>query len=332
MDEHRLSFPAFLSILCRTVGHLNPNFYWKMSEYIPARESQLNFYQDIPLYTKTDKGYVLYKPAGTTLGDMRLNEARHPNKLYILQADKLKGLQEAQKGFNKKLATNIQSGSQEQIKETLVTMMEETLAEPRSGSLEGVAETIDILISDYSKESQVVENLWQVSSKDYTTVLHSINVMAFAIGFATNNGFDRQDMKTFGLAALLHDVGKTKINPEILQAARKLSAQEFEEMKNHTVIGFNILDKCQFKDKRIKFVALDHHEKIDGKGYPNGKSNLSVFAQIIGIIDCYEALTNDDRPYRNAMDPLKALKIIKDDVLASKFDLKKFEQFAYSLI
>ncbi|MEE8430093.1 MAG: hypothetical protein V3S16_02485, partial [Candidatus Desulfatibia sp.] len=142
-----------------------------MSEYIQARKSQLNFYQDIPLYTKADKGFVLYKPAGMTLGDMRLNEARHPNKLYILQKDKLRGLQEAQKGFNKQLTKNIQSGNPEQIKETLVTMMEETLTEPRSGSLEGVSDTIDILIGDYSKETQVVENLWKVSSQDYTTVL-----------------------------------------------------------------------------------------------------------------------------------------------------------------
>jgi putative nucleotidyltransferase with HDIG domain len=303
-----------------------------MSEYIPARESQLNFYREIPLYTKAEKSFVLYKPAGVTFGDMRLNEARHPNKLYIRQKDKLKGLREAQKGFNKQLTTNIQSGSPKQIKETLVTMMEETLAEPRSGSLEGVSETIDILICDYSSEAAVIENLLKVSSKDYTTVLHSINVMAFALGYAANTGFNRQEMKIFGLAALLHDVGKTKINPEILQAARKLSDQEFGEMQKHTTIGFNILDKCQFSDQRVKLVALDHHEKTDGKGYPNGKSNLSEFAQIIGIIDCYEALTNDDRPYRNAMDPLEALKIIKEDVLASKFNVKKFEQFAYSLI
>jgi hypothetical protein len=76
-------------------------------------------------------------------------------------------------------------------------MMDETLAEPRSGSLEGVSETIDILISDYFKETQVVENLWKVSSKDYTTVLHSINVMAIALGFAAHTGFDRQEMKIF---------------------------------------------------------------------------------------------------------------------------------------
>jgi len=303
-----------------------------MSEYIPARESQFNFYREIPLYTKADKSFVLYKPAGMTLGDMRLNEARHPNKLYIQQKDKLKGLQEAQKAFNKLLTTNIQSGRPEQIKETLVTMMEETLDEPRSGGLEGVSETIDILVSDYSRETQVVESLWKVSSQDYTTVLHSINVMAFALGFAAHTDFDLQEMRIFGLAALLHDVGKTKIDPEILQAARKLSDREFEEMQKHTIIGFNILDKCQFSDRRIKFVALNHHEKIDGTGYPNANNNLPEFAQIIGIIDCYEALTNDDRPYRRAMDPLKALKVIKEDVLASKFDSQKFEQFAYSLI
>jgi len=59
---------------------------------------------------------------------------------------------------------------------------------------------------------------------------------------------------------------------------------------------------------------------------------LPEFAQIVCIIDFYEALTNDDRPHRNAMDPLKALKLIKEDVIASKFDTNKVEQFAYSLI
>jgi putative nucleotidyltransferase with HDIG domain len=210
--------------------------------------------------------------------------------------------------------------------------MEETLTEPRSGSLEGVSETIDILVSDYSRESDIIENLLKVSSKDYTTVLHSINVMAFALGFAAHAGFDPYEMKILGLAALLHDVGKTKINPEILQAARKLTAEEFEEMKKHTVIGFNILDKCQFSDKRIKFAALDHHEKLDGKGYPNGKSSLPEFAQILGLIDCYEALTNDDRPYRSAMAPLNALKLIKEDVFASKLNVSIFEKFAYCLL
>jgi HD-GYP domain-containing protein (c-di-GMP phosphodiesterase class II) len=78
--------------------------------------------------------------------------------------------------------------------------------------------------------------------------------------------------------------------------------------------------------------ALQHHEKLDGRGYPNKLTQISEVSQVIGFIDCYEALTNDDRPYRSAMDPLKALRLIKKDVEAGKFDKKIFEKFAYSLV
>ena len=80
------------------------------SEYIQARKSQLNFYKDIRLYTKVEgKGFVLYKKAGITLNDMRVDQARYPKVLYIKQADKLKGIQEAQKGFNKQLENDVKS-------------------------------------------------------------------------------------------------------------------------------------------------------------------------------------------------------------------------------
>ena len=70
---------------------------------------------------------------------------------------------------------------------------------------------------------------------------------------------------------------------------------------------------------------------MDKSGYPNGKGKISDISQIIGIIDCYEALTNDERPYRSAMAPYDALKIIKKDVSGGKFRKENFEKFAYSL-
>jgi len=130
----------------------------------------------------------------------------------------------------------------------------------------------------------------------------------------------------------LHDVGKAKIDFEILTAPRKLTYDEFDKMKSHTTTGHQILSSCKFANPDIKLCALQHHEKIDGSGYPNGLKHISKIAQIIGIIDCYEALTNDDRPYRSAMDPFKALTIIKDDVIAGKFNRRIFEKFCYSLI
>jgi putative nucleotidyltransferase with HDIG domain len=302
------------------------------SEYIIARKSQLNFYNSVPLYNKVgDDKYVLYKPSGITLGGMRLNESRHPGTLYIKAADKILGIKEAQEAFNKKLETNIKSGNLSEIKDTLVTIMEETLTEPRSGSLEGISNTMDIL-NEYVTTSDVLKNLLNVSSTDYSTIMHSINVMTFALGFAVYSKYSKADTKTIGLAALLHDVGKTQVSLEILTAPRKLTDEEFQQMEQHTVIGHNILKKCRFDSKEIYWAALDHHEKLDKSGYPNGKGDISEMSHVISIIDCYEALTNDDRPYRSAMPAYKALELIKKDVEVGKFGKQIYEKFIRSLV
>ena len=301
------------------------------SDFIKARKSQFHFYRTVPLYNKVDdEKYVLYKPAGITLGEMRMSEARHPEEFYIKAGDKIKGIQEVQKAFNQKLADEVKTGKFEEVKNTLATIMEETLTEPRSGSLEGVSETMDIL-SDYVSETNVVNRLLEVSSKDYSTIMHSINTMAFALKFADRMEFSKSELKVLGLAALLHDVGKTKIDIEILAAPRKLNKEEFEEMQRHCTAGHDILRACNFDRKEIRLAALEHHEKLDKSGYPNGKSNVTDASKIIGIIDCYEALTNDDRPYRSAMPAYDALNIIKKDVVAGKFDKSIFEKFAHCL-
>ncbi len=304
-----------------------------LSEYILAKTSQLNFYINIALYHKTKEDtYVLYKPSGITLGEMRVSEGKHPKELFIKQTDKLTGLKEAQKGFNKQLENYVKSCDSAKVKETLVAVVGETLAEPRSGSLEGMSDTVGVFVSDYSKESGVINRLIDLSSKDYSSVMHSINVMALSLNFAFYMNFPPEKAKLMGLCGLLHDVGKTKISNEILTAPRKLTDEEFEEMKRHTTLGYNILIDCKFNSREIAASALDHHEKIDGSGYPNGKTRISQASQIIGIIDCYEALTNDTRPYRSAMDAYNALsQIIMKDVVSGKFDKDLYTQLIKSL-
>jgi HD-GYP domain-containing protein (c-di-GMP phosphodiesterase class II) len=301
--------------------------------YIPARTTQLNYYKDVPLHVQ-GKGhkFVLYKPPGMTLHDMRVSEGLHPKKLYIKQTDKIAGIQEVQKVFNQQLKENIQSNNPEKIRDTVVSIMEETLTEPRSGSLEGVSDTVNILVDEYTQEHDVIKNLVDVSATDYTTALHSINVMALVLGYAVYADYSLSQQKIMGLSALLHDVGKTKINTDLLTAPKRLTDEEFMEIQRHTTTGFNILSNCKFESREIKLAALQHHEKLDGSGYPNQLRQISEVSQIIGFIDCYEAITSDDRPYRNSLDPLKALMLIKKDVVAGKFDTKIFEKFAYSLL
>lgn len=304
-----------------------------MSDYIEAKKSRLKYYQKIPLYYKTrEKKLVLYKPYGKTIEEVRVENKRVPDKLYIKQEDKIRSIQEIQKVFNRQLSEDIRSNNSEKVKETLVNIVEETLAEPRGGSLEGVSETVNILVSEYTKETDVIKNLLIVSKQDYSTVIHSINVMALVLGYATFIDCSLYEKKILGLCALLHDVGKTKIDIDLLTAPRKLTDEEFDEIKQHTTKGYQILSKCNFGYKEIALTALQHHEKLDGSGYPHGITSIEKTAQIVGFIDCYEALTNDDRPYRNAMSPFKTLKLIKRDVESDKFSRELFEKFAYSLL
>ena len=89
--------------------------------FIKARKSQLHWYRDVPLYSQADKGkFVLYKPSGITLGELRMDKGLHPDVLYIKSDDKLKGLQEAQRAFTRQLENDVKTGNPEKVKETLI--------------------------------------------------------------------------------------------------------------------------------------------------------------------------------------------------------------------
>ena len=114
-----------------------------LPKYVPARKSQLNFYRAVPLYFQNqNQDFTLYKPAGLKLSEMRINEERYPEKLYIKRIDKLLGIREAQKEFNLQLKEDIQSSNPTNVKNTLVNIVQETFSEPRSGSIEGISETV----------------------------------------------------------------------------------------------------------------------------------------------------------------------------------------------
>jgi HD-GYP domain-containing protein (c-di-GMP phosphodiesterase class II) len=264
--------------------------------------------------------------------DLRLNEERHPTELYIHQKDRLTAIKELQKGFNRKIAKSIKNGNVMEVKSTLCNLVEETLKEPRSGTLKALPETVDTLVSGYSKNPEIIKTFASISFKDYTTVIHSVNVMALSLGFCFHSKISLPETKRLGLSALMHDVGKTEIPNNILKASRKLTNQEFKVMKRHPKVGEFIIKFKSGLDGEIAQGALEHHEKLDGSGYPRGIKHISFTGQLLGIIDCYEALTNEERPYRRAKSPLDTLKLIKQDVEAGKFDRKIFEKFCYSLI
>ncbi len=299
--------------------------------WIRVRKSNLKYYDEVELYYKSPSGnIVLYKPEGMRFDDKSL-ESKYVDELFIKPEDKIKSLRAAQRGFSNSLIHNIVTNNTATVKNELVSLVDETLSQPRSGGLETVPDLMDSIISGYSSQPDVIKNLARISFTDYTTTIHSVNVMALTVGYCFYTGRSIEDTRQFGLAALLHDLGKTEIPVEILTANRGLTDDEFAKMKKHPVLGFDILTSTGIEMKIATEGSLEHHEKLDGSGYPEGKTNISECGMILGIIDCYEAITNDDRPYRSAMHPMKALELIKKDVDKGKYDREIFRDFAYSL-
>jgi putative nucleotidyltransferase with HDIG domain len=302
--------------------------------YIQVDNSRLNLFRKVPFYYENKKGeYAIYKPVGVTLSEMRIREQMHPKKLFIKRKNKIEAIQEVQNEYNREIKKCIKENNLIKVKNMVQSMVQMTLEEPVTGSLEGVGTTVNILVREVTNNHEIVKVLFDLTSKDYTTTIHSVNVMALAIAYAEYVKLDKHKKKVLGISALLHDVGKTRINSDLLKAARKLTDDEFHEIKKHTTRGFNILSSCRFGNSEVKATALEHHEKLDGSGYPDQKTNISEFAQIVAIIDCYEALTNDERVYRKAVAPLRALRTIQTEIVdAGKFSRSIFKNFARSLL
>lgn len=142
-----------------------------------------------------------------------------------------------------------------------------------------------------------------IDAKDKYTNGHSLRVAIYATKLAQALGWDENRVFTLRYEALLHDIGKIGVSDTILNKPSRLNAEEFELIKSHTVVGSDILKKMIVLPGASE-VARHHHERYDGKGYPDGLSgsDIPINARIVGIADAYDAM-NSNRVYRKALNP-----------------------------
>jgi putative nucleotidyltransferase with HDIG domain len=152
-----------------------------------------------------------------------------------------------------------------------------------------------------------------IAAKDQTTHDHLERVEVYAIAVGKELGLDERELEALRASALLHDIGKLGVPEYIISKPGRLTPEEFEKMKTHTVVGAEIVERIRFPYP-VAPIVRSHHEKWDGTGYPDGLSGerIPIGARILSAVDCLDALASD-RQYRRALPLHEAIKIVESE-------------------
>lgn len=193
----------------------------------------------------------------------------------------------------------------------LVTNMEVGKDAHFDSDMHQISKLLHSLIDEILSSDGAIVNIVDIKEFDLYTYQHSVNVCILSCLIGVVYHMPRQEMYHLALAAILHDIGKLLIDKDILNKPGQLNHEEFEAIRQHPLHGFNILRKKDIFPGAVLAAVLQHHEKFDGNGYLDGKKGRAIhlFAQIISVVDVYDAITSK-RPYHDPILPSEAYEFI----------------------
>jgi HD-GYP domain-containing protein (c-di-GMP phosphodiesterase class II) len=176
-----------------------------------------------------------------------------------------------------------------------------------------VYESVNTITNEIFHGKVPLGGLTEISTADIHTFTHSVDVCTFSVYLGINYGYKKDALLALGLGSILHDLGKTRVSPEILNKPGPLTEEEFEEVKNHPIWGYQMLTENkprQVHDDSLEIV-LNHHERYDGSGYPRGLkgTEISDMVGICSLSDVYNAITTA-QVYRDALPSNEAYETI----------------------
>lgn len=177
-----------------------------------------------------------------------------------------------------------------------------------------VDECVDILVEQVVSTEKVVVAVFDIRSAVDHTFSHSVGVAILSLLIAkTLWSSGREELTQIAKGAILHDIGKMRIPDSILSKRSGLTDREFEVVKSHTFKGYEILSDLLGRESSPARIALQHHERWNGSGYPYGLKGeeVSLYARLCGVCDVYDAMTTD-RPYKGPVHPYEALGAIRE--------------------
>ncbi|MFF5995917.1 HD-GYP domain-containing protein [Lysinibacillus sp. KU-BSD001] len=171
---------------------------------------------------------------------------------------------------------------------------------------------VEDLLSSILDSEEILTVLTDAYLYDEYLYQHSFQVTLYSLAIAKEMGYSYEDLRLIGIGAMLHDVGKLLIPTDVLLKPGRLTNEEFEVMKNHARYGFDLLRNLHSVSLLVAHCAFQHHERIDGSGYPRGLVDFEIhpFAKIIGVADVFDAVTSN-RVYREKLLPSQGMAIIE---------------------
>lgn len=195
--------------------------------------------------------------------------------------------------------------------ETSSSVIEEVFSRP--GSPENVRRSVSLVKNsvEFLRDQENFIELMRLASTDFNEYTHAIQTSAYAIAFAKHLGMTSfNDLSAIGIGSLLHDIGKSKIDPRLLSKKGRLTSEERREVQKHAEYGYEILSRQRSIPELSEQIVLQHHERPNGGGYPYQMgSDMLQSAKIVSISDCFDSLTSD-RPWSARLKPSQAVEFM----------------------
>ncbi len=298
---------------------------------IPLSSLRLDTVTGFNLYLKSAAGgqgasrgkksnFILYRGADLKFAEEHREKLRQSRvrRLYISNADRQRYLRYMEDNIDPIISspTLLVSQKTEIIYDSATQLVRDIFADPRGGeNLRRAHRMADTTVVHLLNGPMQLGSMLGGMAFDYRIYSHCVNVSVFGVALAQRLGLSGPELKQLGIGLLLHDVGKTMIDPKILKKEGPLTKEEWKVMKTHPQLGVDSLKDSQDIHPASLDIVLHHHEKCSGKGYPDGLKgdDISLFSKIAALADVFDALTTE-RPYAPAVRSYPALRIMKKEM------------------
>lgn len=216
-----------------------------------------------------------------------------------------------------------------------VDLLSNTIEDARitgSVDMKGIDYIVSSLINEMLDNPKLILGLSDINASNDVTLQHSIDATIYALFLGKLCELSKRELRILGKGTLMHDIGKIAVDPKILYKNGFLNSEERKHVQCHAKWGYRMLEEDECLEPAAREIALLHHERLDGSGYPYGlkSEDIPIMPRLAAIADVYDALTSE-RCYKSAMSNEQAIRVLLDEAENGKLDKEMVNTFVSKL-